>query len=202
MTSAVLVTLTAFVTNIWQLLVLRALVGLLGGFYVLIHNLAAQATTRERVGQTIGSIQAMQLVCLAVVPPAAGLLIDRWGLRSSFLLAAAIMVAAFAVMRRVYRSVAVRAARAEGSGSSGSKGRGFYWRLLTIRELAIVALVIFSAQFVDRAFNALVPLLVVEMAPESEQIGFLTGLILGLGSGGTAVAAVVSGRLARRVSPR
>ena len=199
-TSAVLVTLTAFVWSIWQLLALRVLVGLLGGFYVLIHNLAAQATTRDRVGQTIGSLQAMQMVCLAVVPPIAGLLIDRWGLRSSFLVAAGVMLVAFAVMWRVYRPATAGTARAEGHG--GRKVSASSWRLLARGELALVALVVFSAQFVDRVFNALVPLLVVEMAPDSDQIGFLTGLILGLGAGSTALAALASGRLARRVSAR
>ncbi len=208
-TSAVLVTLTAFAMSIWHLVVLRALVGLLGGFYVLIHHLAAQATTRDRVGQTIGSLQAMQMTCLALVPPFAGLLIDRAGLRSSFLLAAGIMLVAFAVLWRFYRSTPRQPVRVdepgvkgrEGATPGGRKVRTPYWRLLARGELAIVALVVFSAQYVDRVFNALVPLLVVELVPGSEQIGFLTGLILGLGAGATALAALAAGRLARRVSP-
>ena len=202
-TSAVLVTVTVFVWNIWQLLVLRALVGLLGGFYVLIHNLAAKATSRERVGQTIGLLQAIQLGCLALVPPAAGLVIDRWGLRSSFLLAAAVMVVAFGVMWSGYRAEPT-AAPTEGptEGAADRKGRSSFWSLLAGRELALVALIVFCGQFVERVFNALVPLLVVELEPHSDRVGFLTGLVLGLGSGATALASLGMGRLSRRVPAR
>ena len=70
------------------------------------------------------------------------------------------------------------------------------------RQLAIVAVVIFSYLSVERVFSALGPLLVVGLAPDSDQIGSLTGLVLGLGSGSTAIAALVSGRLARRFSAR
>jgi MFS transporter, DHA1 family, multidrug resistance protein len=199
LTSTVLIALTAFVTSVWHLLVLRVLVGLLGGFFVLIHTLAAQATTRERVGQTIGALQAIQMSCLAVIPPFAGLLADRWGLRSNFLLAAGIMILGFVVMWRGYRPPPSAPAA---EGHPAHKGRASYWGLLASPELAIVAAVIFSAQFVDRLFNAMAPLLVVELAPDSDQIGFITGLILGLGSGSTAIAALVSGRLARRLSAR
>ena len=199
LTSVVLVALTAFVASVWQLLVLRVLVGLLGGFFVLIHGLAAQASARDRVGQTMGALQAIQLLCLAVVPPFAGLLADRWGLRSNFLLAAAIMLLGFVVMWRGYRpSRPSRRSDAHGA----RRGRGSYWALLVNRDMAIVAAIVFSAQFVERLFNALAPLLVVELAPDSDQIGFITGLVLGLGSGSTAIAALVSGRLAQRFSAR
>lgn len=198
-TSVVLVGLTAFVATIWQLLVLRTLVGLLGGFYVLIHCLAAQATSRDRVGQTIGAIQAISMVCLAIIPPIAGLLADQWGLRSNFLLAAVIMAAGCGVLWRGYSPVQP-GPRTDDSGAR--KGRTSYWAMLASRDLAVVALVIFSSQFVDRLFNALIPLLVVEMVPDSDRIGSITGLILGLGSGSTAIAAVTYGRLARRMPAR
>jgi DHA1 family multidrug resistance protein-like MFS transporter len=198
--SIVLVALTAFAASIWHLLVLRVLIGLLGGFYVLIHNLAAQASSRERLGQTIGALQAIQMVCLAIIPPLAGLLADRWGLRSNFLLAAVVMAIAFWVMWRRYRPAPAGHAPAEGAGAP--KTRPAYWTLLADRRLALVGAIIFSAQFVDRAFGAVVPLLVVELEPGSEQVGFITGLVLGLGSGSNALAALVAGRLSGRVSAR
>ena len=48
--SPCLVVLVAFSTAIWQVLVLRFLIGVLGGFYVLVHALVAQTTPRDRVG--------------------------------------------------------------------------------------------------------------------------------------------------------
>jgi MFS family permease len=40
------------------------------------------------------------------------------------------------------------------------------------------------------------------MEPSSEQLGLMTGLILGIGSGATALSALACGRLARRVPAR
>jgi MFS transporter, DHA1 family, multidrug resistance protein len=68
--------------------------------------------------------------------------------------------------------------------------------------LALVAAIVFVGQYVERTFWPLAPLLVVEMEPSSEQLGLLTGLVLGIGSGATALSALVVGRLARRVSAR
>jgi DHA1 family multidrug resistance protein-like MFS transporter len=66
----------------------------------------------------------------------------------------------------------------------------------------LVATVVFVGQYVERTFWPLAPLLVVEMEPGSEQLGLMTGLVLGIGSGATALSALVVGRLARRVPAR
>jgi DHA1 family multidrug resistance protein-like MFS transporter len=194
----ILVVLMAFSTAIWQIVVLRFLVGVLGGFYILVHALAAQTAPRDRIGQAIGSLQAIQMVALALVPPVAGLFTDLWGIRSNFLLAAGIMVASFLMMLRGYDAPAPTSADA----AHGKKAGLSYWSLLKSRELALVAVVVFTSQYVERTFWPLAPLLVVDMEPGSEQVGLMTGLLLGIGSAATALSALISGRLARRYSTR
>lgn len=205
-----LVVLVAFTTAIWQLLILRFLIGVFGGFYVLVHALAAQTAPRERVGQAIGTLQAISMICLAIIPPIAGLFTDIWGLRSNFLLGAAIMLISFVVMLRGYMSEPAPAKQPAGdpapSGSteppSADKPRVSYWSLLRSPELALVAVIIFVGQYVERTIWPLAPLLIVEMEPGSEQLGLMTGLVLGIGSAATAVSAFVVGCLARRVPVR
>ena len=210
LTSPVLVVLLAFCTAIWQLLLLRFLIGVAGGFYVLVHALVAQTAARDRVGHAIGSLQAISMLSLAIVPPIAGLFTDIWGVRSNFFLGAAIMLASFAVMWRGYQSETPTAA--DGAGGTSSPGTAesrvpkeravSYWSLIRSPELALIAAIVFVGQYVERTFWPLAPLLVVEMAPGSEQIGSMTGFLLGIGSGATALSALVVGRLTRRVSVR
>ena len=112
-------------------MVLRFLIGVLGGFYVLVHALVGQTAPRDRVGQAIGSLQAISMVTLAIIPPVAGLFTDVLGVRSSFLLGAAIMLVSFWVMWRGYDAEpqpANRRSAADGSGRQptrpGRKPRG------------------------------------------------------------------------------
>ena len=195
LTSAVLVALIALAENVYQLIGLRILVGALSGFYVLIHVLAAQSGPRERAGQIVGALQAISMVCLAIVPPIAGLLTDVWGLRSNFLLAAGLMLVSFVVLWRGYRPAALT----DRADPATARKGGSMWALLKDPSLALLVAVVFVGQYVERTFWPLAPLLVVEMVPDSEQLGTLTGALLGLGSGATALSAFGAGRLSRRV---
>jgi DHA1 family multidrug resistance protein-like MFS transporter len=200
-----LVVLIAFTTAIWQVMVLRFLIGAFGGFYVLVHALAAQTAPRDRVGQAIGSLQAISMICLAIIPPVAGLFTDIWGLRSNFVLGAAIMLLSLAVMWRGYRPepAPARSAPSPSAGQEkGQKERRSSWSGLRSPEVAVVAVVVFVGQYVERTFWPLAPLLIVEMEPGSEQLGLMTGVVLGIGSGATALSALAVGRLARRVPAR
>lgn len=199
------VVLLAFTTAIWQLIALRFLIGAFGGFYVLVHALAAQTAPRDRVGQAIGTLQAISMVCLAIIPPVAGLFTDALGLRGNFIIGAAIMLISFAVMLRGYRPERGRA----GTGPTPTdhvpapaRARGSYWSLLADPQLAMIAVVVFVGQYVERTFWPLAPLLLVDMEPDSTQLGLMTGLVLGVGSGATALSAFGAGRLSRRVSTR
>lgn len=205
------VVLIAFSTEIWQLMILRFLTGAFGGFYVLVHALAAQTAPRDRVGQAIGTLQAISMVCLAIIPPVAGLFTDIWGLRSNFVLGAAIMLVSFVVMWRGYTTAPKPAGppkpviplQAPASAPAPArKSRGSYWSLLADPQLALIAVIIFVGQYVERTFWPLAPLLLVEMEPGSGQLGLMTGLVLGIGSGATALSAFVAGRLSQRVPAR
>jgi MFS transporter, DHA1 family, multidrug resistance protein len=210
LTSPLLVALVAFSTAIWQVILLRFLIGIAGGFYVLVHALVAQTAPRDKVGQAIGSLQAISMVSLAIIPPIAGVFTDIWGLRSNFVLGALIMLASFAVMWRGYTTEPAEAARpADGDARAdvgarkvSPKEQTSLWSLFGSQEMLLIAVVVFVGQYVERTFWPLAPLLVVEMEPGSEQLGLMTGLVLGIGSGATALSALVVGRLARRCSAR
>ena len=60
--------LTAFAQNVYHLLLLRFLLGLLGGFNAFSISLATQLSPQEKVGRVIGTLQAVQISSTAVGP--------------------------------------------------------------------------------------------------------------------------------------
>lgn len=198
-----LVMLITVATAMWQVLILRLLIGMFGAFFVLVHALIAQTAPRDRVGQAIGMLQAISMICLAVVPPVAGAFTDHWGLRSNFLVGAGVMLFSFGFMWLGYRPVTPEAASGKPSDHrAGGKKGGVFLSQLKSPVVAMLAVIVFVGQFVERTFWPLAPLLVVEMEPASTQLGLMTGAVLGIGSGATALSALAAGRLCRRLPPR
>ena len=77
----VLMVLSAFVTSVGQLFVLRAGVGLFGGIGPLGLAMATSRAPREHTGRAIGSIQSAQILSAAVGPLLGGFLADLLGIR-------------------------------------------------------------------------------------------------------------------------
>jgi DHA1 family multidrug resistance protein-like MFS transporter len=77
--------LTAFAQNVYHLLLLRFLLGLLGGFNAFSISLATQLSPQEKVGRVIGTLQAVQISSTAVGPFVGGILAGWIGIRHTFL---------------------------------------------------------------------------------------------------------------------
>ena len=111
----VLMVLSAFVTNVGQLFVLRAGVGLFGGIGPLGLAMATSRAPREHTGRAVGSIQSAQILSAAVGPLAGGLLADLVGIRLTFLVAAAACAVSLVLLLAFYdeapRPSAARARR-------------------------------------------------------------------------------------------
>ncbi len=80
--------------NIWQFLLLRALLGLLGGFIPNANALiATQIPRHKRLGAGTLSTGAVSGALLG--PLAGGFLADHWGLRTVFFMTAAVLFICF-----------------------------------------------------------------------------------------------------------
>ena len=83
-----------FVTNVYQLAVLRVIQGALGGFVSASITLVAALTPRERNGVAVGAIMGSVFAGNAVGPLVGGALADWFGYRAVFWITGSILLAA------------------------------------------------------------------------------------------------------------
>ena len=201
----VLIALMAFVTNIYQLVGLRLLIGFFGGMGAMSVALASTIAPRQQVGEAVGLIQATQLSSGIAAPFIGGVLVDAFGLHGSFFIASALCAIAFLVITVAYRDEdeqgETRAAQSTGEKAKVkpvSSIRDYLHLPIFIGLLVTV----FTIQFVDRSFGPLLPLYISTLDAPIERIGSITGLVMTLGAVAASIAAVQAGRLSSRVDPR
>ncbi len=188
----------AFVTNVYQLLALRLLIGVFGGFGALSVALASGLAPRHRIGEAVGLVQATQLASGIGAPFLGGLVADTVGLKNSFFVAAALCLAGFLLITFSYREE-----RAESGSSAAQRRRGGSVRdYLNLPVFVGLLVAIFTIQFIDRSFGPLLPLYIATLGAPAERLGSITGLVMTLGALAGSIAAVWAGRLSSRRPPR
>src|SRR5678815_4351715 len=81
-----------FAQNVYQLLALRAVLGLLGGFNSVSVALITQAAPREKVTNMIGTLQAVQILAAGIGPFVGGVLAHAIGIRYTFFVTGIVML--------------------------------------------------------------------------------------------------------------
>lgn len=199
-----LIGLMAFVANVYQLLVLRLGIGLFGGVSAMSVALASTIAPRHRVGEAVGLIQATQLASGVAAPFIGGVVVDAFGLRSSFFLASALCAVAFLIITFAYNEErehgAVPAAGAPVAATA--KRRESVREYLHLPLFVGLLVAAFTIQFVDKSFGPLLPLYIATLDAPAERIGTISGLALTFGALTGSFAAVAVGRLSVRVEPR
>lgn len=92
---AIVMALMGVAQNVWQLLALRALLGLLGGFIPNANALIATQMPRNKSGWALGTLSTGGVSGALLGPLAGGLLADSWGLRMVFFITAIVLVICF-----------------------------------------------------------------------------------------------------------
>ena len=92
---AVVMLLMGLAQNIWQFLILRALLGLLGGFIPNANALIATQVPRNKSGWALGTLSTGGVSGALLGPLAGGLLADQYGLRPVFFITASVLLVCF-----------------------------------------------------------------------------------------------------------
>jgi MFS transporter, DHA1 family, multidrug resistance protein len=189
---ALLNVLCALSTTVWQLAVLRLLMGTLGGFTAVALALASLSAPPEHLTRAIAMAQSTQILGLVVGPALGGLLADQLGIRAAFVGASGLAIIAGINMLLLYRepqsSAQHRKTRPKTSVRAMFQTPGF---------LSILV-VLFAGSFTDRSYQPLIPLFVASITPVHGAAASLTGVIVA----GGALAAALSANAASRLVPR
>lgn len=191
----VLLLLSALVTAPWQLLVLRAGTGLVGGIGPLSLAMASAQAPEGHTGRALGTMQAAQLVAAAAGPLTGGVLADAIGIRATFAVTAGLCGTAALVLWGLYDEVPAPAE------SERTKGAGL-GAVLRVPALGGLMLALFLINFVSRSFVPVLPLHLELLGVGGDRLARSTGLLISVYALAAAASATALGALSRTRSPR
>jgi MFS transporter, DHA1 family, multidrug resistance protein len=184
------------VTNVWQLLALRILLGVFSGFNSFALAILTITVPRERISQTIGTLQATQFIASALGPIFGGTLADTVGQRGTFFVAGALSLVASVVFFLLFDAAHDRAAAPK------RKERASMGAMAQLPGFLAIMVTLVSISFIERTFGPLIPLYVQLLHAPARLLGTISGAVITIGSIAAAVAATTMGRLSRGRNPR
>ncbi len=192
--TAIVVSLTAFASNIYYLVALRFANGLLSGIKPAIYALVSTTTPREKLPWAMGLISLGTFIGTTLGPLIGGYLADKIGFRYTFLTTVAILiicglVVIFFAWEKFERPAQVQAF---------SLHR--IWGLAISRQMVPILVVEFALQASPQMVSPIIPLVIKDLDPIGKAAATQTGLALGLMGVTAGIAAFVTGRLGGNIS--
>ena len=191
---AVVMSLIGLAQNIWQLVALRLLAGLLGGYSSGAVVLVATQTPRERSGWALGVLSTGTLAGTLLGPLLGGVMPGLVGIRATFFVAGGVIFVAFlataflvredrSAFRKEVRQVTKRA-----------------WSMIPdARPVAIMLLTAMLLLFANMSIEPIITVYVGQLRPLGGDVVFTAGLVMAASAIGSILAAPRLGRLADRI---
>lgn len=192
---AVAILLQAFATNVWQLFLLRAVMGLTSGYIPNAMALIASQVPRERSGWAISTLSTGQISGVIVGPLLGGFMADHLGLRPVFFATAGLLMVSFLVTLLLIKE----GARPKISKDERLTGKEVFATLpypWLIFSLFITTLVI---QLCNGSIGPILALFIKQLSPDSNNIAFMSGFIAALPGISALFAAPKLGKLGDRI---
>ena len=187
---AVAMSLIGTATSVWQLVALRLLAGLLGGYASGSNVLVATQTPGARSGWALGMLASGVMAGNLVGPLLGGLLPPLIGIRATFFACGAVIFVAFlatlTLIREEKRPASSKATRVAGSAALGSRP--------VLAMLGTGMLLMFATMSIEPIITVYVATLV-----PPARVTLLAGLVMSASALGSILAAPRVGRLADRV---
>ncbi|NIM93372.1 MAG: MFS transporter [Anaerolineales bacterium] len=191
--------LMAFVNSAEQLVILRAIQGLITGTLAAANALVASVTPRERMGYAMGLLQVAVGIGVALGPLIGGAVADAFGYSASFFITSALLFLAGILVLFGVQENFVPTEDSQGRGGSFLARWG---GLLSMEGVKPTYGLRFMSQLARMMIIPILPLFVLELLIEDTGVNTFTGLVIGVGAAATTLSAVYLGRLGDRVGHR
>nr|WP_314072496.1 MFS transporter [uncultured Roseococcus sp.] len=189
---AVAMSLIGMAENVWQLVALRLLAGLLGGYASGSMILVAAQTPRARTGWALGMLSSGIMAGNLVGPLIGGVLPPLVGIRETFLLAGAVIFVTFLATAFLIREE-VRPKEARSGKSRG------VWAMIPDKRPVVAMLA--TGLLLMIANMSIEPIITVYVAQlvEVSSVTFVAGLVMSAAALGSILSASRLGKLADRI---
>ena len=186
----------AFAHSVWQLFLLRVVLGILGGFTNVAVALVTQLTPKEKVPSVIGTLQSWQILSAAIGPLVGGILATTIGVRNTFMFTGLVNFGSLLSILLLYRDedIASPLKPAE-TGESSPR----FWKR---PEYFTALMILFFVNMADRTFGPIIPLFLEELGTPRVGLEMVAGVLISAAAFGEAFSAWLSGKLASKISLR
>ncbi|MFG1404191.1 MFS transporter [Xanthobacter sediminis] len=189
---AVCVLLMGLVSGIGQLVGLRLLVGLAGGYSSGATILVAVQTPKERSGYALGLLASGVMAGNLVGPLAGGVLPPLIGIRATFLSAGALIFIAFLATLLLVTEVPRPAETRDSKGGS--------WSLVPHKSVVVAMLVAgFMLMIANMSIVPIITDYVQGLVSGTDRVTFIAGLVMSAAALGSVLSSSLLGRLADRI---
>ncbi|UXY09997.1 multidrug efflux MFS transporter [Kosakonia sp. ML.JS2a] len=192
---AIAILLQAFATNVWQLLLLRGVMGLTSGYIPNAMALVASQVPRERSGWALSTLSTAQISGVIGGPLMGGFLADHLGLRMVFFITALLLMVSFLVTLFLIKE-GVRPKVKKGERLSGKAVFSTLPYPGLVLSLFVTTLVI---QLCNGSIGPILTLFIQSLAPHTTNIAFLSGLIAAIPGVSALISAPRLGKLGDRI---
>lgn len=192
---AIAILLQAFATNVWQLFLLRGVMGLTSGYIPNAMALVASQVPRERSGWALSTLSTAQISGVIGGPLMGGFIADHVGLRAVFCITAALLVVSFLVTLFLIKE-GVRPTIKKSERLSGKAVFASFSHPALVISLFFTTMVI---QLCNGSIGPILALFIKSMVPDSSNIAFLSGLIASVPGISALISAPRLGKLGDRI---
>ena len=185
----------AFVSNVYQLLTLRILQGLCGGFVAAGTALVLSSTPPAQISFTVGMFQTSIIVGGAVGPMLGGFVADSFGYRQPFIVFGSLCLCALVIVHFAVTEKFTPVVK-----SSQTSLKSTFRFICSLRDLRLMLLVQFLIQFAIQSMGPILPLYIRSIISDPSNLASISGTIIAIGGVMSAFASASMGMVSRRFS--
>jgi len=185
----------AYVANVYQLLILRILQGLIGGFTASGMALVISMTPPGEISFTVGMFQTAIIVGGAAGPMIGGFVADHFGYRQPFFVFGVLSLFALVVIH-----FAIKEKFTPVIESKKVSLRETFQYIWSLGDLRLMLLVQFLTQFAIQSIGPVLPLYIRSIVSNSSNLASISGVIIAIGGVTSAIASAGMGIMSKRFS--
>ncbi|WP_082407401.1 multidrug efflux MFS transporter [Mesorhizobium sp. 1M-11] len=191
---AVCMSLMGMVQDVWQLVALRLLVGLAGGYSSGSTILVAMQTPKDRSGWALGTLSAGIMAGNLVGPLIGGALPPRIGIRATFLIAGGVIFLAF-----LATTFLIKEDRRPAIASTKKQVSGGWSQIPDKRPVMAMLATGMLLMFATMSIEPIITVYVAELVADSTKVTLVAGFVMSAAALGAILSAPRLGKLADRV---
>jgi MFS family permease len=199
---AVCMSAMGLVQNVWQLVALRLLIGLAGGYSSGSTILVAMQTPKDRSGWALGTLSTGITAGALVGPLIGGILPPLIGTRATFFLSGAVIFVAFLATTFLIKENRQPVTAEEKAAKDAPKGgalKGGWSQIPDKRPVVAMLVTGMLLMFANMSIEPIITVYVAQLIEDQSRVTLVSGIVMSAAALGAILSAPRLGKLADRV---